>query len=208
MVTKMLSYIEYLNLPTKFAVFIVGAFLILQIVGELMECYGKAVPEYIKVRKYFARKKVERETLKQIPETLREVQELLDKVEQHYSADNITMRDGWMSNVNHKLEENDKWMKEFAAKLDKNNKDTLSLLINSMRSEIINFASCVVDDSCSVTREQFNRIFKLHKEYEEIIKENEMTNGEVDVAYRIVIEAYEDHMRKHSFIEDIRWQDN
>lgn len=204
----MLSYIEYLNLPTKFAVFIVGAFLILQIIGELLECYGKVVPEYVKVRKYFARKKVERETLKQIPETLREVQDFLDKVEQHYSVDNITMRDGWMANVNHKLEENDKWMKEFANKLDKNNKDTLSLLINSMRSEIINFASCVVDDSCSVTREQFNRIFKLHKEYEEIIKENELTNGEVDVAYRIIVEAYEVHMRKHSFIEDIRWQDN
>lgn len=205
--TKMLSYIEYLNLPTKFAVFIVGAFLILQIVGELLECYGKVVPEYVKVRKYFARKKVERETLKQIPETLREVKELLDKVEQHYSTDNITMRDNWMSNVNHKLDENDEWMKEFAEKLDKNNEDTLTLLIENHRNTIINFASCVVDDSCSVTREQFNRIFKLYERYEQIIEDNNMTNGEVNVAYRIIVEAYEDHMRKHSFIEDLRGYD-
>lgn len=203
----MLDYIEYLNMPTMFAVFLVGMFLALQVVGELLEFYGKAVPEFVKIRKYFARKKMERETLKQIPDTLREVQEFLDKVEQHYSKDNITMRDNWMANVNHKLDENDKWMKEFAEKLDKNNKDTLSLLINSMRSEIINFASCVIDDNCSVTREQFNRIFKLHKEYEDIIEENGLTNGEVDVAYRIIVEAYEDHMRKHSFIEDQRGYD-
>ena len=31
-----------------------------------------------------------------------------------------------------------------------------------------------------------------------------MTNGEVDIAYRIISESYETHMRNHTFIEDIR----
>lgn len=203
----MLDYINYLNMPTKLAVFIVGVFLVIQIIGELLEFKGKAMPEYMKIRKYFARKKAERETLKQIPETLREVQEFLDKVEQHYSADNIAMRDNWMSNVNHKLDENDKFIKEFTEKLDKNNEATLTLLIENYRNTIINFASCVVDESCSVTREQFNRVFKLYEEYKRIIEENNMTNGEVDVAYRIIIDAYKEHMVKHSFIEDQRGYD-
>jgi hypothetical protein len=55
-----------------------------------------------------------------------------------------------------------------------------------------------------VTREQFNRIFKQHEEYEDIIKANGIKNGEVDIAYRIISESYETHMRNHSFIEDIR----
>lgn len=31
-----------------------------------------------------------------------------------------------------------------------------------------------------------------------------MTNGEVDIAIRIIKEAYENHMRNHTFIENIR----
>lgn len=54
------------------------------------------------------------------------------------------------------------------------------------------------------TKEQFNRIFKIYEEYEVLIKANGMTNGEVDIAIRIIREAYENHMRDHTFIEDIR----
>lgn len=53
-----------------------------------------------------------------------------------------------------------------------------------------------------VTREQFNRVFKLYAEYEEIIEANGLTNGEVDIAYRIIKESYETHMRNHTFVED------
>lgn len=81
---------------------------------------------------------------------------------------------------------------------------TLSILIDNKRSSIINFASYVIDESKPVTREQFNRIFKLHQEYENIITSNGMTNGEVDIAIRIIKEAYENHMRNHTFIENIR----
>ena len=33
-------------------------------------------------------------------------------------------------------------------------------------------------------------------------KRNGLTNGEVDIAIRIVKDAYEQHLRTHSFIED------
>ena len=64
-----------------------------------------------------------------------------------------------------------------------------------------------IDENKPVTREQFHRIFKLYKEYEDIIKKNNMTNGEVDIAIRIIKESYEKHMRHHSFVEDIRGYD-
>ena len=42
---------------------VILGFVIMQIIGELLEFKGKVVPEFIKIRKYFSRKKQERETL-------------------------------------------------------------------------------------------------------------------------------------------------
>jgi transcriptional regulator of heat shock response len=200
----MLNYLQYLNVPTKVTIALVTIFLILQIIGEILEFKGKAVPEIVKVRKYFARKKHEREVLHQLPNTLGEIRNLVNEFEKHYSKDNITKRDKWIENVNHKLEQNDGCIKELDRKLDENNKNTLSLLIDNKRNTIINFASHVIDENNPVTREQFNRVFKIYEEYEDIIEKNKLTNGEIDIAIHIIQESYEKHMKAHSFIEDVR----
>lgn len=200
----MIGYIQFLNMPAKAALVIVALFLAMQLIGEFMEFKGKVVPEFIKIRKMFARKKQERETLKEVSSTLADVKKSVDEFNAHYNIDNIRMRDEWIKGVNAKLEQSDQWIRELDKKLDKNNQDTLTLLIDSKRNAIINFASTVIDEKSPVTREQFNRIFKLYEEYEEIITANGMTNGEVDIAIRIIKESYESHMRGHSFIEDIR----
>jgi hypothetical protein len=204
----MLSYIEYLNLPTIITLILVISFLIFQIIGEILEFKGKIVPEFMKIRKYFSRRKKEKQALKQVPETLEDVRTLINEVSEHYSLDNIDVRNKWIDFVNKKLNENDKWIKELDKKIDKNNEDTLSLLIDSKRNTIINFASHVIDESSPVTREQFNRIFKIYQEYEDIIEKNNLTNGEVNIAFRIITEAYENHMRNHTFVENIRGYDN
>ncbi len=217
----MIQYIEYLGLPGRIAIGLVGLFLVSQVLGELLELKGKVVPEVLKVRKYFARRRKEKEnmrkmaelypTLQKVPEALDSVQKLLSNVDAHYSHDNIAMRDTWMSNVDRRLEEaetareeNRQCIRSLAEKLDKNNADTLSLLIDSKRNTIINFADLVIDENKPVTREQFHRIFKLYEEYEDIIEKNHMTNGEVDIAIRIIKESYEKHIRNHSFVEDVR----
>lgn len=200
----MINYIEFLNVPTKVAIVLVGLFLVIQVIGELLEFKGKVVPEFVKIRKVFQRRKKERVLIHKMGETLDKVQITLNDLNQHYSTDNIRMRDDWIRLVNSKLEQYDKSISELDKKLDKNNSDTLSILIDNKRSSIINFASYVIDESKPVTREQFNRIFKLHQEYENIITSNGMTNGEVDIAIRIIKEAYENHMRNHTFIENIR----
>ena len=217
----MVSFVEYLGLPTAIGIGIICVFFVIQIIGELLEFKGKVVPEFAKIRKYFARKKKERHALakmivlldehNQMAETLTEVNRLLNDIDKHYSKDNIAMRDGWMKEVNEHIsdserrrKEQDSLMRELNEKLDKNNADTLSLLIDNKRNTIIDFASKVIDESYPVTKEQFNRIFKIYKEYEEIIEEHELTNGEVDIAIRIIQESYEQHMKNHTFIEDVR----
>lgn len=200
----MLAYAEYLNVPAKIIFILAAVFLGIQIVGEILEFKGKVVPEFVKIRKYFNRKKAERETLRALPETLQNVQTLLDNVNKHYSDDNIAMRDQWIKDVNTKLEEHDSWREDFDKKLDANTEVTRAILIDNKRDAIIRFAAKVVDENVLVTHEEFKRALKIYDEYEAIIKEHNISNGEVDIAYRIINESYEVHLRNKTFIEDVR----
>ena len=116
----------------------------------------------------------------------------------------IAKRDAWMKWVNDRAVVYDQSIEVLKEEMDKNTKITMSLYIESKRSSIISFASyCVCSDN-PVTREQFKRVFRLYAEYEEIIKDNDLQNGEVDIAIRIIREAYENHLRNGSFVEDVR----
>ena len=197
----MLSYIEKLNeqigLPATVVTGMVILFFVIQVIGEILEFKGKVVPEFVKIRKYFARKRQERENVKEMSETMKSVKVLLDDVGRHYSEDNIKMRDGWIKEVNRELAESKEHWRELNATM-------ISMLIESKRNTIINFASRVIDPACIVTREEFNRVFKIYEEYEQMIEQNGLTNGEVDIAIRIIRESYEERLRSHSFVEDIR----
>lgn len=197
----MLSYIEKLNeqigLPAMVVTGLVMLFFAMQVIGELLEFKGKVVPEFVKVRKYFARKRQERENAKEMSETMKSVKALLDDIGKHYSEDNIRMRDEWIKEVNRDLAESKEHWRELNATI-------LSMLIESRRNTIISFASRVIDPACIVTREEFNRVFKIYEEYELMIEKNGLTNGEVNIAIRIIREAYEERLRSHSFVEDIR----
>ena len=204
----MLAYLEYLkenlNMPTKVGIIIISLFVISQIVGELLELKGKIVPEIIKVRKYFTRKKKEKEEMQK---TLQQVQTLLSDVNKHYSKDNITKRNEWMQWVNDRAAVYDGSVAELTSlkdALSSTNELVLDLYINVNRNRIIDFASKIANDDVPVSREEFNRIFKTHNEYEDILKKHNKTNGEVDVAIRIIEESYANHMKNHTFIEDLR----
>ncbi|SCJ33917.1 Uncharacterised protein [uncultured Flavonifractor sp.] len=176
----------------------------MQIVSEILEFKGKVVPEFIKIRKYFARKKQERQTMREMSATIHDVKTVLNSVESHYSEDNIAKRDAWMKWVNDRAVVYDQSIEVLKEEMDKNTEITMSLYIESKRSSIISFASyCVCPDN-PVTREQFKRVFRIYAEYEEIIKDNDLQNGEVDIAIRIIREAYENHLRNGSFVEDVR----
>lgn len=195
---------EYLNLPTMLIVCVVGFLVISNIIGEILELKGKVVPEFIKMRKYFQRKKQEREELKKLPFVLSETQKTLNEVNAHYNSDRISMRDKWIDTVNTRLDSTDKSIKDIAEKLDKNNDITMAMWVDGKRNYIIEFASRVTDKNKPVTREQFHRAFKMNKEYSDFIHANNISNGEIDIAMKIIQEAYEVHMKNHTFLEDVR----
>lgn len=204
----MLGYLEYLKLPAAVAGAIVGILLVANLVGELLELKGKVVPEFMKLRKYRKRK---REEKREQAETLQEVKKLLADVNGHYSADNISKRDAWMGWVNSRAEVYDNSIIEIkdklalvTAALQDNSKLTEELFVQSSRDRIIDFGILVADGEKIVSREQFHRIFKVHEDYEKFLKKRGLTNGETDIAMRVINESYATHMREHTFLEDVR----
>lgn len=205
----MLDYLKYLTdvfeIPVLVIAVVIVVLVVMNIIGELLEFKGKVVPEFMKIRKRFARKKEEREMLAKMPEIINEIKKTFASFNERYSKDNITMRDNWINNVNVRLEDNEAIIKEINKKLDENNNAIVALLVDNKRETIISFAEKVSDDDFLVTREQFTRINRIYQEYENIISERGLTNGEVDVAYKIIGEAYQTRLKNHTFIEDVRW---
>lgn len=204
----MVSFVEYLNIPAKIALIIIGVFFVIQIIGEILEFKGKVVPEIVKVRKYFKRKKLEKQEaakrLEEMYELNKEVKLLLGDVNAHYSADNIAKRDSWMQWVNDRAVTYDTFIKDMGEKFADVVKVLEEIFVQNSRDRIIDFATKVSDEKSIVSREEFNRIFKVHKKYEDFLEERNLTNGEVDIAYRIITDSYEGHMRNHTFVEDVR----
>lgn len=220
----MIQYIEYLGLPGWIAIGLVGLFLASQVLGELLELKGKVVPEVLKVRKYFARRRKEKEnmrkmaelypSLQKVPEALDSVQKLLSNVDAHYSNDNIAKRNSWMQWVNDRatvyddsIVEISKNLTDVTQALKDNTKMTEEMFIQSSRDRIIDFATKAGSENAVVSREEFNRIFKVYDKYERFLADRNLTNGEIDIAYRIIKSSYENHLKNHTFVEDIRGYD-
>lgn len=204
----MINYIEYLGIPLKIAIVLVAIFFAMQAIGEFLEFKGKVVPEFFKIRKWFTRRKREKA---EVTQTLKDVQVLLNDVNDHYSADNIAKRDGWMKWVNDRAEVYDESIKQLREALTEvmqalkdNTKLTEEMFIQSSRDRIIDFATKTSNENVMVSREEFNRIFKVYAKYEKYLEEHKMTNGEVDINYQIIKESYEQRLRDRAFTEDIR----
>jgi len=200
----MLDYLEVLELPAFIVVGIILIYCVMQLIGDFLTFKGKVVPEFMRVKHWLKKRKEARNALAHMPEIVDEVKTLLNDVNKHYSDDNIVKRNAWMNEVTDRGIENRQLINMVSDKLDAQSKDILELIIENKRNTIIDFAARVSNTDNLFTREQFNRVMKIYNDYEDIITKNGMTNGEVDIAYRIITEAYEECLKSNTFIEDIR----
>ena len=199
-----------LGIPGSVAVVIVGIFAILQLIGEFIEASGKVAPTILKLRKLITK---HMEKKRQQEQLLEDVKTLLSDVNKHYSADNIAKRDSWMTWVNDRAVVYDNTIVDYKTAIDDitaalkdNTKMTQQMFVESSRDRIIDFASKVSNPVSYVSREEFNRIFKIYDKYEAFLEEHNMTNGEVEINYEIIRDAYVEHTENHKFLEDIRAQ--
>ena len=205
---NLITGIEFLGVPMTIAIVLVALFFILQIIGEILEFKGKMVPEFVKVRKYFKRKKNEKDEVAQM---LKEVKQLLSDVNEHYSADNITKRNEWMQWVNDRAKTYDTSIEEITKTLDKatkaleiNTKTTEEMFVESSRDRIIDFAERASDNDILLSHEQFRRIFRVYECYEKFLEEHNRTNGEVNIAYEMIQDGYKHRIQNHCFAEDVK----
>lgn len=112
---ELIKTIEWLNMPMFIGVAIVLLFLVFQIIGELTEFFGKTVPSFFKVRKAIIQK---REQKKENALVIKEIKELLNEVNQHYSEDNINKRNNWINQVNSSIANSQTNINSLEKKLD------------------------------------------------------------------------------------------
>lgn len=200
--------IEYLGIPGTVAIVIVAAFLIMQLIGELVELAGKVAPEFLKIRKYFKRK---REEKREQAATLKEVKQILADFNSHYSDDNIAQRDAWMQGVDNRavscafqMGEMKDALLQVTQALSTNTKMTEDMFVESSRDRIISFAEKAADYDVLLSREQFRRIDRVYQEYESFLETRGRQNGEVDIAYEAIQDGYRYRLQHHAFLEDIK----
>ena len=201
---EQVNAMTYLGIPMIVIACALTFLFVLNIIGSILDFKGKVWPSIVNFRGWRRKKKEEKEKQAKL---LEDVQTSLAEMKSHYSPKKLAERDAWMNWVNERAKVYDasvKELTEFKSTLEVTKELTLDLYINVNRNRIIDFAGKVVNENVSVSREEFNRIFKIYDEYETILEKYGKTNGEVEVSIRIIREAYEAHMRNHTFIEDSR----
>ena len=203
------------GVPTCVLIGLFIIFVFMQITGEIIEWRGKVAPEILKIRKFFKRKREEKKRQKQL---LENVERLLSDVNKHYNTDNITQRNHWMSSVNssiNNLEEKVTHYDESIRKLTQdfnltanainlNTELTEEIFVQSSRDRIIDFAARAGDYDLIISREEFNRVFKVYQRYEDFLRSHGRENGEIETNYSIIQDGYDYRVRHHCFLEDVR----
>jgi hypothetical protein len=162
--------IEFLGIPATIAIILVGLFLIAQIIGEICELKGKIVPEFLKIRKYFKRKKQEKEDTKQM---IQDCKQALLEFNSHYNPDSIAKRNNWMHEVDDNVRSNDEFIQKLDSKMDKllENNEILTTQLEQVKSNVL------INEADRLRSELFDcgnrcrRRIRLHPEEMEHIRE-------------------------------------
>lgn len=199
------KFLTAIGVPGKVIFVLAMLWILLQFIGELCELKGKIVPEWMKIRKFFKRRKAQQQDRIKI---LHEVQELLTDINKHYSEDNIKKRDCWMQAVNvdreymhDRAKIYDESIADLKKEFERNRKMAEFLFVQNCRSTILDFATRIARADYITTKDEFRRVFKVHDEYEQFLKNIGGENGEIDDAMDVIHSEYKECLRINKFLE-------
>lgn len=201
---EQIKALEFLGVPMIVVACILALLFLLNVIGSIFDFYGKVWPKIINFRRRRREKKEEKEKQARLLERLAEK---LESFENHYNPDNIAKRNEWMQWVNDRADKYDEAVQqigELTKVLIKNTEMTEEMFIQDSRTIILSFAERIGNPDTIVSREECRRVFKVYDKYEQFLEEHEKTNGEVDIAIKVIQEGYEDRLKTHSFLEDLR----
>ena len=188
--------IEFLGIPATIAIALVGLFLILQVIGELCELKGKIVPEFLKIRKYFKRKKQEKEETKQM---IQECKQALLEFNSHYDPENIARRNTWMHGVDDSVRNNDQLIHTLDTKIDRllENNENLTAQLEQVKSNVLEneadrLRSELFDCGNRCRRrirlhpEEMEHIRAVYQKYSEVLHQN----GPGEAEFKFIMNYY------------------
>lgn len=201
---EQIDALTYLGTPMIVIACVLTLLFVLNVLGSIFDFYGKVWPKIINFRRRRREKKEEKEKQAKLLERLAEK---LESFEAHYSPEKIAQRNEWMAWVNDRADKYDEAVLkigELTEALNKNTEMTEEMFIQDSRTIILSFAEKIGNPDTVVSREECRRVFKVYDKYEQFLEEHYKTNGEVDIAIKVIQDGYEDRLKTHSFLEDLR----
>lgn len=198
----MVELFERLGVPGAVISVIAFVLLVAGAIKEFVTSFStfKKVFNWIKgIKKRIKKKKEARQKLEQ---SLLEAQKIIKDFSIHYSEDNISQRNNWISWVNNQAEDYNKTLasidntlSSLKKKLDKTTILAEETSLNQKRLSVLEFAARVNNPRYDYSKEYFLKMKKIIEEYEKYIEENNISNGEIDQAIKVIEEAYEEKER-------------
>jgi hypothetical protein len=201
---EQINALTYLGVPMIVIACVLALLFVLNVIGSIFDCFGKVWPKFVNFRRRLREKKEAKEKQAAL---LKDVKESLDEMKTHYSPEKLAERDAWMSWVNKRADKYDEAVEqigELTKALIKNTEMTEEMFIQDSRTIILSFAEKIGNPNTIVSREECNRIFKVYNKYEEFLKEHNKTNGEVDIAIKVIKDEYATRLKSKLFLEDLR----
>lgn len=100
------------------------------------------------------------------------------------------------------LEKHDKWQYNEISKISQGIDDIKDTLlkdnIEKKRKSILDFCSSLSNNQ-KQNNEAFNDIFRTYAEYEQILKDNQMENGQAEESMKFIREKYQEKLRTGEF---------
>ena len=100
------------------------------------------------------------------------------------------------------LEEHDKWQYNEISKISKGIDDIKDTLlednIEKKRNSILDFCSSLSNEQ-KQNSEAFNDIFRTYADYEQILKDNGMENGQAEESMKFIREKYQEKLHNGEF---------
>ena len=97
-----------------------------------------------------------------------------------------------------RLEKHDNWQYKEIVKISTGIDEIKDTLLNDRiegkRKTILDFCSSL-SNAQKQNREAFNEIFRIYTEYEKILKDNDMENGQAEESMKFISEKYQDLLR-------------
>ena len=119
------------------------------------------------------------------------------RIKTGYDEDKETLEDRIST-----LEKHDKWQYNEISKISQGIDDIKDALlkdnIEKKRKSILDFCSSLSNNQ-KQNNEAFNDIFRTYAEYEQILKDNKLENGQAEESMKFIREKYQEKLRNGEF---------